>query len=62
LLNERYSGVFEMMNTQSNFILNESNAKSQKSISTLTKVLVGLAVVMTIAVIVQIVIAQFMSS
>ena len=57
LLNERYSDLFETMNTQSNFILNESNTKSQKSISTLTKVLVGLTVVMTIAVIVQIIIA-----
>jgi hypothetical protein len=57
LLNERYSDLFETMNTQSNFILSESNAKSQKSISTLTKVLVGLTVVMTIAVIAQIIIA-----
>jgi hypothetical protein len=57
LLNERYSDLFETMNTQLNFVLNESNAKYQKSLSTLTKVLVGLTIVMTIAVIVQIVIA-----
>ncbi|MEK7396109.1 MAG: hypothetical protein AAB116_04135 [Candidatus Poribacteria bacterium] len=57
LLNERYSDLFETMNTQSNFILNESNAKYQKSLATLTWVLVVLTVMMLIAVVVQIVIA-----
>ena len=54
LLNERYSNLFETMNTQSIFILNESNAKYQKWIVRLTWALVFLTVVMTIAVIVQI--------
>ncbi len=57
LLNERYSDLFETMNTQSNFILNESNAKYQKTLARLTWALVVLAIVMAVAVIYQIVIA-----
>jgi hypothetical protein len=55
LLNERYSDLFETMNTQSNFILNESNTKYQRTISRLTWAIVVLTVVMVVAVIVQIV-------
>jgi len=56
LLNERYSDLFETMNTQSSFILNESNIKYQKTLARFTKVLVGLGVVMLLAVIIQIII------
>lgn len=45
LLNERYSDLFETMNTQSNFMLNESNAKYQKIIERLTWAIVFLSVV-----------------
>ena len=55
LLNERYSDLFDSINTQSNFILNESNLKYQKIISRLTWAIVVLTIVMTVAVIVQIV-------
>ena len=44
------------MNTRSNFVLNESNAKYGRSVSRLTWALVFLGVVMTAAVIVQIVV------
>jgi hypothetical protein len=57
LLNERYSDLFETMNTQSNFISNELNIKYQKSLSFFNKVLVALTVMMLIAIIVQIIIA-----
>jgi|SRR4030042_6807212 len=53
LLNERYSDLFETLNTQSSFVLNESNAKYQKTISRLTWAIVVLTVVMTVAIIVQ---------
>lgn len=55
LLNERYSDMFETINTQSNFVLNESNAEHQKWIVRLTWALVGLTLVMVAAVIVQII-------
>ncbi len=55
LLNERYSDLFDSINTQSNFILNESNLKYQKIISRLTWAVVVLTIVMTVAVIVQII-------
>jgi len=57
LLNERYCDLFETMNTQSNFILNESNAKYQKTISRLTWVLIILTFLMAMAVDAQIYIA-----
>jgi len=56
LLNERYSDLFDTLNTQSSFVLNESNIKYQKTLACLTKVLVGLGVVMLLAVIIQIII------
>jgi hypothetical protein len=57
LLNDRYSDLFETMNTLSNFVLNKSNAKYQKSLSSLTWTLVIVTILMTIAVIIQIFIA-----
>lgn len=56
LLNERYSDLFDTLNTQSSFILNESNTKYQKTLAGLTWALVGLGIVMLVAVIIQIVI------
>lgn len=55
LLNERYCDLFETMNAQSNFILNQSHVKYQKTLARLTWVLVGLTVVMTLVVIAQII-------
>ncbi len=48
LLNERYSDLFETMNTQSSFILNESNIKYQKTLAGLTWTIIGLTIMMLI--------------
>jgi hypothetical protein len=53
LLNERYSDLFETINTKSNFILNESNAKYQKIISRLTWAVVIFSTITTAAIIAQ---------
>jgi hypothetical protein len=55
LLRERYTDIFETINTNSNFILNDSNAKYQKIISRLTWAIFILSAVTAAATIVLLV-------
>jgi len=55
LLKERYSDLFESVNTQSNFALADSNNKYQRQLFYLTRALVALTIVMVVTVIMQII-------